>query len=547
VLNVKKHTTVSIGDITALSVSAILMILIVAIPLFKNGFDKPGSVLTLVNKGVDDASHIGLLNDRLQFNRGVIAKSNVEGQTRSAGVASYPAGWHSANAVIIKALSPSLKTGADSITAYVVSKIFWFALLIFLFVRSIFAIFNLLSNKIPSAPAVLAIFLLSLLFSVWSLVDIFSYGFYSFIPQLIIVPIFVLSLIQLHNLPKSNTPRELHLSLILPLLLCAGTALTWLLLLPVFFLATVITITYRIKKVQLKNFVKQITKAPISFIIFYSITLLALIVQIYASTKSDGSVSFIQGILIGGGIITYPLSLYCLIALGCTILFSYHLRKQSTNILSPILNYVFATVLFISLLYLIQQYYLQTNAYYYFKALSTLTITLSILSIIGFTMLIDKIKSNTSTSIAMMFVVIFTSLSLQFVYQNPPIFSYIHGRGNTTEAINSQLWNILQTTYTQDKYTDQSITIYYPDDSPGLNEVGSMLLKSNKPHSKCFSAIKTDSFKVSPSNFSIETLLNCTNDEKIIYYVKPYDVEKMKAILKTTDLSDRIKVRSIAG
>ena len=80
--------------------------------------------ITRMSSGLDDGSHLLMLNDRLQQDRAMIPG------------AAYPSSWHAANGAIMTALHPGLDIGGGSATAYLAAKSTWSLLLFYLVTRT---------------------------------------------------------------------------------------------------------------------------------------------------------------------------------------------------------------------------------------------------------------------------------------------------------------------------------------------------------------------------------------------------------------------------
>ncbi|MDN5275172.1 MAG: hypothetical protein JWP06_1073 [Candidatus Saccharibacteria bacterium] len=539
-------TPAKIKDIIPLVVCLLTFIIFVIFPIHHSGSKGISGITVLVNRVIDDPNHLGMLNDKLQFNRGVIFESNAEGHTNTKGVSFYPAGWHSANAVIIKAFYPSISTGSESLVAYAISKVFWFLFLVYLFVRTIYSLYSTYSKEKVSAVVSAWIGLASLLFVGWFLIDPFLDGFYSFLPQLIIVPIFVLSLIQMSFLNKKDGYGLLN-ALILPALLCMGSALSWLLLFPVFVGALLVygfNLLYRWGVVSTLR--DLLAKMP-RYIFILILTLIPVIVQILTSKSTGGSVSFIQGILLPGPIQTYPTSFYEFVFLGLAIFLVLAIKNTKTDRLQPILTYITVMAAFAALLYLLQLYASQANFYYYFKSLDAFTIAASMMCVVGFAFFISWAESKTSRSTALILSFMIILLSVQFVYTKPLLFLYIQGGRATTAIMNKEIFNTLETNYSQPHYYNKEVTIYYPSSNPNMNEVASRLLSTNKPYGTCYDSVKGASFSVRPKDFDVAPILrDCADpDIKITYYVERDSLATMQKKIDENNLHERVILKLI--
>jgi hypothetical protein len=539
-----KLKTIPMSDIVPLIVCFITFVVFMVFPIYHSGNTGPSGAMVLINRVIDDPNHLGMLNDKLQFNRGVITGSIAENHTNTKGVSFYPAGWHSANAVIIKAFYPSISTGTESLIAYAVTKVFWFMLLIFVFVRTVFSIFGIYSKEKPTGAVASWIGLASLLFVGWFLIDPFLDGFYSFIPQLIIVPFFILSLVHMSFLHKKDDDALLH-SLIFPALLCMGSALSWLLLFPVFVIALVLSFFNMLRPWGTLKTLKRLVRKLPRYILIFLLALTPVIVQILTSKGTGGSVSFIQGILLPGPIQTYPIDFWTFVLFGVALFVVLAIRNAKTDRLQPLLAYLIVIGGFTAVLYALQLYKAQTLLYYYFKSLDALLIALSILCIVGFAFFIHWTQSKTSRTTALLLSLLLVLLSAQFVFTKPLIFSYIGGGRATTTSINKEIFTLLNTSYSQSSYFDKQVTIFYPNNNPNLNEVASRFLSINKPYGDCYDSVKGASFSVRPKNFSVDPIVKaCADPEiKITYYVEEDSLAPMQQKINDSKLQNKVTLK----
>lgn len=533
------------SDIIAISACVFVFLALIVAPVYHTGIRKVSSLFTLVNHSVDDGSHIGLLNDRIQFDRGVTVGSGVEQHSRSEFTDSYPAGWHSANAAIIKTIYPNIQTGVESTLAYIISKTFWFLVLVFIFVRTVFTIYKLYEGKDASFGVSVWVLSGSLLFTGWFLSTTYFEGFYNFLPQLITIPLFLLILMQLSHTHKSYRSASF---LILPVLLCVGTALSWLLLFPLFAVALLCFLMDKIATPNRLTFLKDVLYEISRLWWLYILLIISLFVQLYASTQVDSSASFISSILMPGGIIQYPIEFYGFTFIGIILFLILGLKKTTFSITRPVLYFCAAILAFTSIVYVIQMLMIGHNAYYYFKALNAFTLVGILFGIVGIASGLRWLQTKTSNMFTALLALIITALALQFAYPGSHMFEFAKGTRVMTSATNDQVFNILKTNYTQERYDQKEVTIYYPDTGgPILNEVGTILLKANKPFSRCFTALKSTSITIPPDKFSATPIIeNCKDTYKITYFVNPASEASMKSTISAAGLSNKVFIEQIA-
>jgi hypothetical protein len=543
---VRKREKYFAVDVVPVIVCIVAFLLVVVLPIVHSGSTGPSSAIVLINRVIDDPNHLGLLNDRLNFDRGIILNSDAESHTESEGVSFYPAGWHSANAVIIKAFYPHISTGAESLIAYAITKVFWFLFLVYIFVRTILGLYRFYSKEIPSLAIQIWITLASLLFTLWFLIDPFMDGFYSFIPQLIIVPLFVLSLIQLSTLRKGDSQNFLA-ALIVPAALCMGSAVTWMLLFPVFALTLLLCMFNVLHDWGIKKSLKDLVSNIPQYLLFYLLIITPVVVQLMTSGGTGGSVSLIQGLLLPGPIQTYPTTFYDFIFVGLALFIVFTIKTVKQNALKPILFYLLVIAGFCAALYILQIYKEQTALYYYFKSLSTFTIMAIILFIVGSSFALQWIESKTSRLFTILISIIIILLSVQFVFTKPLLLTYISGGRATSAVTNKEIFNMLTNRYSQKNYNNKEVVIFYPDNNPNLNEVAARLLSSNKPFTTCYSELKRASFSTKPALFSVQPILKFCSDAniKITYYVDADSAQNVGEIINAAHLNDRVVVKLI--
>jgi hypothetical protein len=180
-------------DIISIAIALFILGLLTMGPI-RNSIATYGSVnipvvaVNYMNTSIDDTNHYSRINDRLQYDRGVIYKSDaVELVALRDTVSSYPPGWHSANAMLIKSVSPDIQLGGESLLGYVLTKLFWMFVLVYCFCRATLNLFSFSSIRKDRKKYVHLAWLLGALsfFSYYVLVEQFREGFYSFIPLMV--------------------------------------------------------------------------------------------------------------------------------------------------------------------------------------------------------------------------------------------------------------------------------------------------------------------------------------------------------------------------
>lgn len=537
----------TIGDVASGIVVLVTFAIFVLFPVYNTQSHSEASLLNLANYNVDDGSHLGMLNARLHYNVATTSGNDADISSQVPGGISYPSGWPAANAALIQALSPSIEVGGSTLVAYILTKIFWLLFLVFVFTRTIFALYTTFSPNSPQTPAIVWIILGSLIFTAWFVVDPFFYGFFSFLPQLITVLLFILVTIQLADLNKKTD--KLLLYLVLPITLSVGAALSWFLLFPVFIAALFLTFLRRVSRLNIKTVLKELTVNISRFALLYVVIVLSLVAQLYMTLSSSStgvSSSFLHSLLLNGGITTYPISFYAVILLGCVAFFFFTAKKELNEKLSAILSYLVVMLAFASFIYFIQLYKIHENLYYYFKVLNTVTIVAIPLAILGIAFLATVLQDKTSKYVAAMCSIIIGFAIVQFAYPGAPFIGYASGSRAVSESVNQQIYSTLKAHEQTASYDDGVVTIFYPSKNPILNEVASTLVQSSKPYTKCYAALKGASFSTPARDFSVSPIReSCSERNHIVYYVDPDMVESVKQTVDMNDLSSRVTVKSI--
>lgn len=536
-----------ISDILSIGVSIFFVSFVIVIPTLRiDGFHKNSFVMA-IDDGVDDAAHLGLLNDRLQFNRGVLQGTSIVNNTRLEGASFYPAGWHAANAAVMLAVKPNIQAGTQSLRFYVISKLFWYTVLLFVFVRSIFTVYAVLTKKRLSVPVGIWFVLSSLLFCYLFLLHPFRAGYYSFLPQLIVAPVFVLTLIQMvQSKPKSILFQK---SLPFAVMMLVGGTLSWLLVLPVFALTIILSMIDRIIIIKLKSFLIEFYKGLIRYLPLYILMVCAVLAQLYTSSASTVSVSFINGILMPGGIAIYNPLFYGFILLGiglATLL----IKKEATVIIKSIFNYLLVSLLFAGVIFSIQLYMLQENLYYYYKTLDTFTIVAIVLSLVGFGYFINWISEHRNKSLAVIFAVLLPLSALLFIPSDNSNASYIKGERYVSPLVSRSVYSELLLKDTQLNYNKMDYVLYYIKGDERQNDIATMLVKSNKPENGCLMRLRLLMKATPVDQFNAKDLkqyqnICVTESTHVTYIVNIEMLTNFQTQIKAENLTNFIQVRSL--
>lgn len=479
----------SFDDFLSLAVASFIIGIIALSSLLAAKPFESNFILEFANGNVDDAAHVSMINDRIQFNHGLMLGTNTEDALRSeASKSIYPVGWHSANAAIIKSIQPHIATGYSSIIAYVITKLFWFFILIFVFVRVAFSLYNNLAvDKRKNKLAKVYITLGSIIFSYLFLINIFIEGFYSFIPQLIAILLLCLTLSQISLIKKNNQVN--FSSLLVVIILCIGGALSWILLLPALVLAVCVVLFYTAHRsnLTLMAFIKALLLDISSKFPIYLSVLGAIVAQLYVMRNSSSTpLGFKATIVLPGGVSIYNemfyLSLYAGTAL-CLWLF----HRSSKNIMTSFLT-VFCSILLLAIfISTIQLALTGNNTYYYYKTLHASTIVLIPIAVVGYSLALAKLAKH-SRELSLLLIVALCLVLVQTAgTSNVDTIRYLKGVRNLTSSEVADIKTILENDHRQQNYYEKNITIFDSHRIDG-HEIGTMLLKSNRKDSECFNA-----------------------------------------------------------
>jgi len=525
-------------------VSLLFIFALVTPSLFKSG----GSIISAVNGNVDDAAHISVLNDKLYSNRAITYHTTKNDNLRSYG--QYPLQWHPVNAVFIKAFYPSIKPGTDMLFAYAISKIFWLFVLAVIFAEATYGIYSFFSSrKIEPSSFMWASFGI-LAFQFILLTDTYKEGFYSFIPQLIAAVISLLMLLQLSSKPKPSNSKQWAMSLLLFSIISIGGSLSWLLVLPAFALMVGLTVGLTIKEQGTKKTLFLFSGSYKQHIFVYLLLLVSLGAQLLI-ISGDSVVSvgngFLNGIMLNGGITKYPEIFYCAFLVGFFTLFMFLKSRHSKSI-----NYILAGLLsiagFACLIYLLQVFTIGKTSYYFYKTLNIILIMVAPLSIIGVGYFISYIKKRYG-NLTSMFVALSIPMTLLLllglnVASQPPAVarsSYLAGERITSSTVNNLVYKELLSS----KYDDKHLTFFY---TPGIldqNDLPTLLLKTNKPSSECFEAVRISIILHTEFDEFIKAAKAPCNDYSLEFITSKNNVLNYQSIVSDFKLSDKITIVGI--
>lgn len=544
-LNASKSSNLpflNLDDKIALSI-AFIILGFVSLPVLRAPAIDTGAFFNLINTGIDDANHVALLNDKIQYNKAVITEDDEQYPARIYWTSRYPIGWHSVNAALISSIQPDIKTGAASVIAYIANKVFWFGFLVFIFCRATLALYRR-STVRQTFPSLATIAVLCLFFSFIFLIDTFSFGFYSFFPQLITISLLLPLMLQLYTIRKRNY-RNFYFILLMSAFVAANSVLSWLLLAPALLISLILCISdfiIRSKKIPIKT--QKFIDLFILAIPFVAISA-ATIIQFLLSSLAPSASDFATSILHEGGVVAHANIFYVPLLIGFVIFVLQLKGKLTYSILTPSLNLLLPGLFFCLLILCLQLYLVQSARYYFYKVLLVSAFLLIILSVVGFSHGINYIARRLNTRIALYSALLIPIVFTVMIYQTPGVFGYVRGLRALTHSTNKQILTILEKEHTEANFFNKDVSVFYPNQNPSLNEIASALVQSNKPLSKCYMSVKSASFTKSISKFDGSEILQSCDGYHLSLYVDSADLEHVNQVLAAKGLTNKVDVRTI--
>ena len=454
------------NDIAATISTVILTFVLVAFSVFNYSNSHPDLVLSFINN-VDDSSHISMINDKIQFNRGITTNSDASLLTRSAGM--YPAGWHSSVAIIIKNLSPNIMPGVSTLKAYIASKIALFSLLVFVTTKySIELACSSDKNKKHGWILRLSTSTLSLVLLTVVLFDVFREGFYSFLPQLIGI---TLTFLILQNINLSNHTKGNQWLVAIAWFILINLSLSWVLVIPVVLFAFIIFLFSVFGHSTIKFIKSTIFTHPVLII---SPILVVLITYISMSGSSE-AISIATAILNQGGIQSYPLNIHLVMIFSVLAALSVGAKKINSSALAAITSVcllIFAT----GILYY-QTFAVGSPRYYYYKVIYVFMFA-SIPLVVNFIYKYIRVV-NKSSLLAGLSALALISTVLFWQFVNPNTMLFIGGARHLGPEVRQSIYSNL------DEYRTDTHILYYLKGYPIVTDNATMLMRSNERHSEC--------------------------------------------------------------
>lgn len=543
------------GDSVALTV-AILITLVTLIGPVRNaradnhGHIPAATILNFIDTSLDDASQLSMVNDRVQLDRGVLYKSDRAQYVALGSTLTYPTGWHSANVAVMQAADRGMRVGGPSVAGYVMSKIFWYFVLLYLFSRFVLIVsrpFFKKSAKYGNASrAALYTWLLGvvLFFAFYMLIEQFREGFYTFVPELIALLIAGALLVQ-RSVDRQSKTLNPYRSLTPLVVVTVGAFLAWILALPALLLS--IAAAYLLTP-QFKGF-WQNTKSSLlaiwPFAPIITLGILSSLCQLVLTTSSSAR-SFKSGIDDPGGISIHNEWYFLFIAVGILLFYWFARRhKKRVEELSVLL---FGLLAFATFIYLFQAATLGHIDYYTYKTLNVAIIIALPLAIAGWLGLLDEISTGLSPVTRLSFyglALLGLPLCLGLNPTNGSTVAYLHsGRGFSNKEIIFMYQSLDDRARTNYKDRTQDVVIYRPGET-GHSIVASNILRSIQPvdscDSKVFDALATDN-----ERGIITAVKTCTiPNAHLTIATTSKAAPTLKSLIETTKLQSRIAVKIV--
>lgn len=506
-------------DLVAALSTVIFMSIMVILPIRSTGGLSPASVLELMNNGVDDATHLSMINERIATRKGIITDSRAEDPSRLRSATTYPSGWHAANSAAIVSIAPKISAGYDSMIAYVASKLFWLAYLVYIVtICSGILIQRGIKSKIPNI-ALAWLFLGSLLFAWWFIADYYIHGFYNFAPVLIAVPLLILLLLPMYS---TKTTVSLIEKSLLPIIIISTVILSWTLVAPAFMICMASVILHHTLR---KSFNRAVTLAEtrsvVPPLIVITCTIIAVLLQLRLTSDLSATLSLKDSLIIPGGATIFPLGFFVAIT-GASLPFLHSIytgKSLLDQAASQVVSlYIMASAVVVFVIYGIQQYAVQANEYYFYKSLSIVILGMILVALAGVGCIIARHKTRHLTVFSMTVSLII--MSAMVLYPSPKVIPYAFAHHLTSPAISKLIVGKLKSDHDNSHFVDSQLTFFISGPNTKLAaETGNMLLKSNKPHSACFDVMHAKTYALEATKATASSLYTplCDNYKITIY------------------------------
>lgn len=540
----------SFVDLIAVALGALIVFLVLAGPLVKSihyyGRINVGAVAEdYVNTSLDDSNHLSRINDRLELNRGVLYKSNqVAYVVHGDSISTYPPGWHSANAAVIKALDPGIKVGGQSLLAYIATKIFWLFILVYCFTRVVGGLISTFMEDSKGKARLLARFVYFALvvgfLAYYSLLEQFQEGFYTFIPVLISLFLATALLLQF-NIDKSPGSKSSKYRTLLPLVLVTtNLTLSWFLIMPAVVLAVVVAFAFSGKSGNFKGLVLKVWSELVRRLPLVLLAVLAVLAQIIVIT-APGSQSFKVGVNTPGAITMHSVAYFGFTILG--IFLFYALLNQKQHLTEGITILLVCLLGFAMFIYLFQVATLHQPQYYYYKTLYAAMAVALPIGVTGWLLLFERVARSYSGLVAVFFafgLAMCVPLIIGIEPVNDALLTYVHGTRPFTIDEDAYIYNSISERSQLPIAQRTADVIFYTPGQIGQNIVGTNILRSMQHINGCDDRTFTQLLNDNQSGL-FSTLKGCQSSPLTIV-TQPPSYALLKSLVTVYGLNGTVSV-----
>lgn len=549
-----KETTkfIDASDIISIFVCLLILALTVVGPMVRThkatgSFDMPAVMVSLMDTNLDDASHLSRINDRLDLNRGVIYKSDATNYVvLKDTISTYPPGWYIANASLIKSVDPSIKIGGQTLTAFVITGLFWLMIAVFAFSRVLLDMiiyFGRGKNKKNWYINCVWLIGAALFFSYYTLIEQFKEGFYTYMPLLISLLIAIPLLIQLSKDKLERTDASKFRSIIPLVLVVTNLTLTWFLILPAAALAGIIAIFRPNNLSKIKELLTNVWKACLCGAPILLVAILGVLAQVLVIT-APSSQTFRVGVDTPGGIAIQSLTYFIFVFAGIVMLYIL-IEARFKKLLENVLLLLVALLAFSLFIYIFQFITIHGPQYYYYKTLDTAMIVALPLGIVGWGLFIEymagKLEYTTSVLIA---VGLLVCLPLVIGIQSPndpDLLSYIEGHRTFSVNEANFMYKSISARGIVPVKSRHVAAIFYVPGNAATNTVGTNILRSVQPSDSCDAAIF---YSLLVENDLLSSIKNCKSRNIEIVTPSTYYPAMYNAVVQA-GLTHKVKVISV--
>lgn len=516
------------ADIWAIAVASVILAIII-VPPMKDSIAQHiapsqfiGSLaLDYMTNSLDDGNHFGMFSDRAILDRGVLYNSGYDRlATSQPTISSYPVSWHASNVVLTKALLPNMVKDGQIIVSYVISKLFWFWMLCYMF-----AILALTAKLKPSNNASSHFLTGSLLlfFGLLITTPIFIQGFYSFIPALLylLMSCFILTKVTDHGSIGK---------LILITLLGTGATLSWTLLAPVYAFTIIYETVSSIKMGRKKR--ENVWKYLLA-VGTLCMCAGALGLQVLLMTR-PGTRSFDSGINDPGAIAIYSMFVVIFIIAFAYTYFHRASKEVRDNLLPLLASYLLVCVFIFGY----QTVTTGHEEYYYYKALIGAVITLTPFAIAAIHSLLAKYLLSQPRPTRALYVAGVVSTLVIVLGINPTntVFTgFFLGSRDLSPSMGSYVYKHAQTT---SKHTNTPTYLLYTPASPNIGAVSSTILRATTVYDRCYDHVFPTLFSNDPTNLATALTTCRAESAPITIITTDKDKQKVTDAIKESSPTD---------